>query len=216
MKKILFLFLCFSVWPVFAQNAIPFCMSMTTRVHVKTHIGNPKYVTSYSREEFLKKTGRRQDERTLGLTAFHMAVDTKVTPSVEQQFEQICVSISDLDVNLYYPDLTIYIDKKYAPSSCEYQVIKDHENYHVAVAQRALTFYKKDVENVVYDTLRRMSSKIVYSKEEVQPTVARMSDTITAALQPLLQHINAKLVEKNAAIDTPEMYEQTTQRCKNW
>lgn len=216
MKKVFVLLLCLSVWPVFAQNATSFCTSMVTRVHVTTRIGNPKYVSSYSKTEFLQKAGRKFDPYTLGLTVSEMSIQAKATPSLDQFADRICVGISDLDVVLDYPNLTVYIDKKYAPSSCEYKIIKDHENYHVMVAQQALPFYKKDIENAIYKALQKMSPKVVYSTQDIQPTLHQLTDSVLSSVQPVLKHINAKLLEKNAAIDTPEMYRQTTAMCKNW
>ena len=216
MKRMFLFLLCFSVWPVFAQNATPFCTSMTTRVHIQTHIGNPKYISSYSKSEFLKKEGRRFDPYTMGLTVAEMTMKTKATPSLEQNAGKICVGIADLDIELDYPNLTVYIDKKYAPSSCEYRVIKDHENYHVMVAQQALPFFRQDVEKVVSKTLKKMSPKIVYSPQEIQPAIDDLTNSVLTAVQPVLKHINAKLIEKNEAIDTPEMYKQTTALCHHW
>jgi len=216
MKKLLLFLYCFLVWPVFAQNAMPFCTSMTTRVHVRTHIGNPKYVTRYSKQEFLKKEGRPADPYTLGLTVAELAMNTKTTPSIEKRGAQICVGLSDLEVELDYPNLTVYIDKKYAPSSCEFKIIKDHENYHVMVVQQSLPFFRKDIEDALYKALKDLSPKIVKTNKDIQPTLEKLTDSLVQSMQPVLKHINAKLLEKNAAIDTPEMYRATTKMCKNW
>ena len=68
MKKILLLLLLFLVSPVSAENAIPFCTSMTTKIRVRTKIGNPQYISLYSKEDFLKKAGVQASPYTLGLT----------------------------------------------------------------------------------------------------------------------------------------------------
>ena len=216
MKKLLLLGLCFLVSPVFAQNAIPFCTSMSTRVNVRTRPGNPQYITQFSREEFLKKANVQTSTYTLGLTVAKLDVSIESKPSIKEQLGQICVGISEVNIEMRYPKLTVYIDKKYAPSSCEYQTIKEHENYHVAVAQQALTFFRRDIEDAAAKALSRMSPKLVYSRNDIPPAVTKQVNTITAAIQPVVDHINKKLVEKNQAIDTKEMYQQTTAVCKNW
>ena len=216
MKKLLLFLFCYSVWPVLAQNAMPFCSSMTTQVHVQTSIGNPKYISLYSKKEFLKKNNRKFDPHTLGLTVVEMGVEMQAKPSVTERAGQFCVGLADVDIKLYYPVLTVYIDKKYEPSSCEYQIIKSHENYHVAVAQQAMSFYKKDVEQAAYKALERQMPKVVTSQQNIQATVNQLSDAILNDLNPVIQHINQKLVEKNAAIDTPEMYKATTAKCSDW
>ncbi|MBQ3695501.1 MAG: hypothetical protein II938_00820 [Alphaproteobacteria bacterium] len=216
MRKLLIFLFCFLVLPVFAQNATPFCTRMSTRIQVKTRPGNPKYVTQYSKEQFLKMTQANFSPYTLGLTVAKPDVTIEVKPKLTQQLEQICVTLSDVTIEMNYPTLLVYIDKKYVPSSCEYQTIKEHEDYHVAVASQALAFFKKDVEKVVTDTVMNLSPKIVYNRGEIKPAVSKYTATIASALQPVLDHIKAKLDEKNAAIDTPEMYQATTAVCNNW
>lgn len=216
MKRILVLFLCFIVCPVFAQKATGFCSNMAPRVYVRPRIGTPQYSSAYSKEEFLKKSGRPTDPNTLGLTVVEMSMNAKVSPSVQQRSGEICVGISKLEVELYFPTFKVYIDKKYPHSSCEYKIIKEHENYHVAVAQQALIFYKKDVEKAAYKALKGLSPRIVHSQSEIQAAVDSLSSPVFSAVNAVIQHINRKLIEKNAAIDTPEMYRATTAKCSHW
>ena len=216
MKKLFLLLFCFVVSPVLAQNATPFCTSMSTRVHIRTKIGNPQYISQYSREDFLKKAEGPPSPYTLGLTVAKIDVTVRTTPTLKEQLGQICVGLSDVDIEMAYPTLTVYIDKKYAPSSCAYQTIKEHENYHVAVAQQALTFFRTDVENAASKAITTLAPKIVYNQDEIPSVVNRLTSTIISALQPVINHINQKLIEKNAAIDTQEMYRATTAVCKDW
>lgn len=216
MKKLFLLLLCLSVSPVLAQNATPFCTTMATRVHIRTRPGNPQFISLYSREEFLQKAETQVSPYTLGLTVAKLDVSVKTTPTLTEQLGQICVGLSDVDIEMSYPTLTVYIDKKYMPSSCAYQTIKEHENYHVAVAQQALSFFRPDVENAAAKALMRLAPKIVYSKDEIQGVVNKLTNAVVMALQPVVNHINGKLIEKNAAIDTKEMYQATTAVCKDW
>lgn len=216
MKQLFLLLFCCLVSPVFAQNAIPFCTKMSTRVHVRTHPGNTEYVTLYSRNEFLKKAEVPYSPYTLGLTRSILDVEVETNPKLEEQAGQICVALSDVIVTLHYPKLIVYIDKKYPPSSCEYKTIREHENYHVAVAQEALSFFRQDVEDVVSKAVMKLSPKIVRSRQDIMPVVTDYNSSVKEALRPIVNHINKVLVKKNQAIDTREMYENTTAVCPNW
>ena len=215
--KRLFVFLsCFIVLPVLAQNAIPFCTSMSTRITVRTKPGNPQYITQYSREDFLRKADAQYSPYTLGLTVVKPEVTVSVKPDLKELLGQICVALSDVEIEMSYPSMTVYIDKKYMPSSCEYRTIKEHEDYHVNVAQQALSFFRPDVERVVSQTVETFSPKIVFSRSEISPEVNKFASKINEALKPVVKHIKSKLDEKNAAIDTQEMYHKTTAVCQNW
>ena len=216
MKKVLFLLFLFLVSPVSAENAIPFCTSLSTKIHVRTKIGNPQYISQYSRTDFLKKAGIKTSAYTLGLTVAKPSVSVSATPFVHELLGQICVGIEEIDVEVGYESLIVYIDKKYAPSSCEYQTIKEHENYHVQVAQQAIPFFKPDIEKTVTQAVSKQVPRIVYSQNDVKPLLNQMVASVVDDVQPVLKHISNKLAEKNAAIDTAEMYEATTAVCKNW
>ena len=216
MKKLFLFLLLFLVSPVYAQNATTFCTRMSTRVNVHSYLGTPKYITQYSRQEFLKKADLPPSPYTLGLTVAKLDIQAQAKPTFTQQDGQICIEIGEIDVEMTYPQLTIYIDKKYPPSSCEYQIIKDHENYHVHVAQQALSFFKKDVEKTITTSLDKLSPKIVSNQNEIKQAFNQLIQPILTDLKRLATHINKKLAEKNAAIDTKEMYQETTARCRNW
>ena len=216
MKKILLLLLLFLVSPVSAENAIPFCTSMTTKIRVRTKIGNPQYISLYSKEDFLKKAGVQASPYTLGLTVAKPNVSVSANPSIQELSGQICVALDEVELEIGYESLVVYIDKKYAPSSCEYQTIKEHENYHVQVAQQAIPFFKPDIERVASQAISKLTPKIVYSQNDIKPLLNKMVASIMKDVQPVLQHMSNKLAEKNAAIDTPEMYQATTAVCKDW
>ena len=216
MKKLLLCFICLLVLPVFAQNTTPFCTKLSASVYFHTHPGTPKYMTNYSKEDFLRRAETKYSPYTLGLTVVKPDVTVSVKPEVTRELEQICVGLSQVDIDMSYPTMTVYIDKKYAPSSCEYRTIKEHEDYHVNVAQQALTFFRPDVERVVAKTISNMSPQIVHSQAEIQAVTEKFASQINDAIRPVIQHMRTKLAEKNATIDTQEMYQATTAVCKNW
>ena len=113
-------------------------------------------------------------------------------------------------------ELTVYIDKKYKPSSCEFKVIKAHENYHVAVAQQAMTFFKPDVEAQVQKSLKKIKPKIVKNAIERDQALKEQFNQVMNDLKPLIEHINKTTAKKNYQIDTPESYARTKALCKNW
>ncbi len=119
-----------------SQNASAFCDTVNTRVNITTNPGNVQYITTKSRSEFIHNSNYAVSPNTLGLTVSNLSISGSVKAKVEQLDKQICASIGILNFKMGYDNgnLKVYIDKKYAPGSCEYEVIREHENYHVAVA----------------------------------------------------------------------------------
>ena len=216
MKKFFLILMLLTVSPVFAKNATSFCTAINTQVNMKLNMSVPTYITTLSRRDFLKKAKGKISPYTLGLTVSQLQLNGKAKAITTRNGNQVCVGISELDIALEDPNLTVYIDKKYAPSSCAYKTIREHEKYHVAVSQQAMLFFKSDIEKALKAAVQSTPPVILADNDTVQSALGRQFDSVIRKLDPLIQHINNKIQEKNAAIDTPESYAATHTLCKDW
>ncbi len=198
------------------QNANAFCDSASTRVYITMNPGAVKYITTRSKHDFIHSSPTPVSPNTLGLTVAHLSITGDATPNVEIEDGKTCVSLGTLNFKMGYDELTVYIDKKYKTSSCEYKVIKNHENYHVAVAQQAMTFFKPDVEAQVQKSLQNIKPQIVKDSKERDEVLKAQFNQVMNDLKPLIDHINKTTAKKNYQIDTPESYARTRALCKNW
>ena len=213
-KKVSF---CLALLLLFlSQKASAFCDTMSTRVYLNMNPGNVKYVTTRSRHDFIRSSPYPVSPNTLGLTVSHLSITGEARPRVETEDGKSCVSLESVNFNMGYDQLIVYIDKKYKPSSCEYQVIKNHENYHVAVAQQAMTFFKPDVEAQIQKSLKKLKPQEVRNNTERDKVIQMQFNQIVNDLKPLIEHINKITAQKNYQIDTPESYEKTKALCQNW
>ncbi len=213
MKYIFILLIVSFFW---TQNANAFCQSVDTQVVLETETATVEYRTDRSRHEFLKEYGGKVSPNTLGLTVVQLGANSVADPFLEQRGKKACVGVRKISVKIGYDKLRVYIDKKYRPKSCEYRVVKDHENYHVRVAKEAVYFFRPDIEKALRKAVRRVKPVIVHSQAEVQPAFEKQVRQIMSDVQPFIDHMNKKIAEKNYQIDTPESYRKTTALCKNW
>lgn len=205
---------------VFSQKASAFCESMATRVYIDMMPGNPTYITTRSRQDFMASSTQKISPNTLGLTLAKLTIQGRPDPIVDVVSENgfMCAGLKTIRFKMGYDTgaIQVFIDKKYPRHSCEYEVIKKHENYHVQVAQQAMKFFKPDVEKRIYDSIAQLRPKKVATVEEYQQEIERQYQKIIQDLKPLIQHINEVIAEKNYEIDTPESYRATTELCQNW
>lgn len=198
------------------QNANAFCRSVTPWTIVDTKTGTVRYITHLSRADFLRNAPQRMSPNTLGMTVAKLGVNGSAQPSVQQDGRSACIQIKEMRLTIGYDTLDVYIDKKYKPGSCEYEVVKEHENYHVRVSQEAMMFFRPDIEKALQTALSHIHPETVYSQVDAQKTFERQFNQVMREIQPLIDHINRKIAEKNYIIDTPESYAATTALCKNW
>lgn len=211
MKKWLVIPLCF----IYSSIALGACPNDKPYVLLTTSKGTVKYITNMARKDFIAKYPGTPDT-TLGLTVADLQVKMIGEPRLSQNGRNSCVSLKEINFQIGYDDILVYIHKDYKPGSCQYRVVKDHENYHVAVHRQAMSFFKSDIETALRKAVSKLKPEYVQSSAQAQRIVDKQVAQIQKEIAPLLNHINQKIREKNAAIDTPQSYEATSKLCKTW
>lgn len=199
-----------------SSNASAFCEAQTPRIILDAETGVVRYITHLSKNEFAKRSPVPVSPNTLGLTVAKLNMTGTGIPYLKQNGMRACVGISELRLKIGYDTLNVFIDKKYKPGSCEYAVVKEHENYHVRVSQEAMTFFRPDIEKALNKAVQKIKPQVVVGQAEAQAVFQRQFNQVMRDVQPVLDHINKKIAEKNYEIDTPESYRKTTALCQNW
>lgn len=193
------------------------CVRYPIDFSVKTDTGKIIYDTRYSREEFARIAKMKASPHTVGLTVTSSPqIIMKVTKQTRSTLDTYCVQPSFVELLIKYDKITVYIDKKYPKNSCNFKVTKEHEDYHVAVFQQAIEFFKPDIEKALKNAIQELKPEKVFSEKQADVVIQKQKNQIYKKLKPVMEHINKKIVEKNYAIDTPESYKKTTKRCKKW
>ena len=97
-----------------SQNASAFCDTLNTRVNITTTPGNVQYVTTKSKEVFVKNSKNPISPYTVGLTVSNLSIAGSARASTEVLDKQICVSLGVLNLKIGYEpgNLVVFIDKK--------------------------------------------------------------------------------------------------------
>ena len=144
LKLFVILFLCFGV-----KNAKAGCDAYNPQPIVKTKIdyGKIYYDNTKSNSQFPSKPYAS----TMGLTVSDLQQDMDGNVDIIAQKDgTYCVILKEINFYIGFPRIDVYIDKKYKPGSCNYKVIKAHENYHVRVQQEGLQFFEPKIKKCVY------------------------------------------------------------------
>ncbi len=213
MKKIILVLLCLFL----AQNANALCPKWPIKVNIITQPGEVVYNHSHSRHEFARFSEHPVNPNTLGLTVTKLGL--KISGKTRAQSaggDKYCVGLSEVNFYIGYDKILVLIDKKYPKGSCNYKVIKNHEDYHVQVSQEAMTFFRKDIEWELHEAINNLRPEEVYSVARANQIMEKQFKGVESKVNPLFTHINKKIAEKNHAIDTPKSYKETTKLCPRW
>lgn len=212
MKKIILILLCL----VLSQNANALCQKNQIKMNIIMDPAEVVYHHNLSRKDFKRLVEGNLNPNTLGLTIAQTRLKMNGKPYVQNEGSRVCIGIQEINFYIGYDQIDVYIDKKYAKSSCNYKVIKDHEDYHVGVFQQAMIFFRPDIERELREAVADIRPEYAYSSARAEQIMEKLFNRIHERLKPLLNHINRKIAEKNNAIDTPESYRKTTALCPKW
>lgn len=189
-------------------------------IRVSKETGRVRIDESLDSDGIAAVAGRRASalaasgRRLTGLTAaeFEVAYDIRVAYR-RLRPGTVCVWLRRVEVRLGYPDTTIYVDRSYAPGSCAYTVVLDHENEHVTVNrvtfERALPALRRGLERSV----RSAPFLVVGDEGAAKRAYAPIVD---AALAPHLARLEAERERLHARLDSPENYAALQARCADW
>ncbi len=207
--------ICVTIMMLLASGmAEAYCTNIKPTVTVRSNQGRIKYITNMARQNFIQKYNASLN--TLGLTVAELKVNMTGEPRIRQNSRETCVGLKEVTFDIGYDEILVYIDKNYKPGTCQYRVVKDHENYHVAVHRQAMSFFKKDIEAAIRKSVAKLKPQQVTSSAQAQNVVNTQFQQIQRDIAPLLKHINMKIKEKNDAIDTPESYQKASSMCPDW
>lgn len=183
---------------------------VTVRVNVNP--GPVRYNNSLSNSQFPSKPYAS----TMGLTVAQLTVNMQAKSFVREESNGACIGLDELTVNIGFPQIDVYIDKKYRPGTCQYNVIKEHENYHVRVQQEGLTFFGGKIKEAFQIAANKIKPRSLSSPGQAQSILNQMVAQVKADVDPLIRFIEKRLREENEVIDTDEAYRETSKKCKKW
>lgn len=215
MKKIILLVVCL----LFVTNATAECPKQKVLVSFKYKLGKVVYNYSQSRYKFSKFSPkyRKNPSNLLGLTVSRLDVGfPKVEGKVFQHKDKYCVGVTKINFEIGFDKFNVYIDNKYRPGTCERRVIKEHEDEHVTIYKEGMRFFAPDIKKAIRKAVKELKPQEVNSQAMAQKIFEEQAKQVVKKVQPLLNHINKKLEEKQSMIDTPQSYAKTSKKCKNW
>ena len=124
-----------------------------------------------------------------------------------------CARLTEVDAELGYDKLKVYIARKFRPGTCAHRSISAHEMTHVAVFRQALDQF--------YPRLQRRLQRAAQELDAVRTSspdnaAVYLRKRLSATIQPLFLEMNRELDRNNARLDTPERYRHEQALCQEW
>jgi hypothetical protein len=152
-------------------------------------------------------------QRALGITSSEIALSIQAQTVADPWNGGYCVYLRAVDVQFGYRSMEVYIASEYKPQSCEYRVILDHENQHVAINRGGIREYAPRLRQELERQLGLLKPRFT---ADAQTSADRKLNDLHDAVGPLLDGMERALSQRNAAIDSAVNYAAIADMCKNW
>ncbi len=209
-------FVLFLICLFFSLNATAICPKQDIKIVFKKKYGKVNYNFNLSHKEFAKYSPTPLSKNVRGLTIGQLDVSYQAKGMVFPHQKTYCAGVTEIDFYIGYDDFKVFIDKRYKRNTCEHIAVKEHEDEHVIIFNEGLKFFAPDVKKAIKKAVKNLRPETVYSDARAQQVFDKQAKAVLKDIQPLLKHVNKKIREKQALIDTDASYLKVQKKCRNW
>lgn len=147
-----------------------------------------------------------------GLTLVRPLVTTQLHTVDRKVGREACVQASKAVLTFSFAEpARIYISGKYAPDSCEYKAILNHEHQHVGIHLNTRAAYSPILRKKVREATS--SGARGATPEEAS---GRLQAKLSAAIDESIREFQSITAHHNGLIDTTESYLTLQANCASW
>ncbi|MDP9195187.1 MAG: hypothetical protein M3O22_00185 [Pseudomonadota bacterium] len=125
----------------------------------------------------------------------------------------VCAWPGDIRIRIGHEQMTVYVDRRYPPGTCQHRAVLLHENEHVRINREALQALRIQVQTALQPVVDRSFPLPGHSEEEVR---TRSMGVLQAAMADLVARIQTGRDARHRALDSPAGYERTRRMCPAW
>ena len=185
-----------------------------------------KYTTNLTPKQFSRKNGEKECHKVQGreqcvrgltvLPEVHLSLYTKNEMIDINDKTYLCIRQITIKTVYDPPRINVYLSNQYPKGSCEFNVLKKHEGYHVEVFKQSILFYNPQIKKSLIQLERKLRAISIGSQYEMESLADTYAQVLSMKFMKIQNYINSKINQKNAAIDTTESYAATQALCDNW
>jgi hypothetical protein len=125
-----------------------------------------------------------------------------------------CVGLGRVDAAWRLPEMLVNIASEYPPGGCNYRVVRDHEDQHVAFARQFHREWAPRIEQVLKAEMDRLQPEV--TTDDLNTAIRKVNARLAAAMAPTIHAFKTEARAKNSTIDTRANYALVNSRCPSW
>lgn len=153
------------------------------------------------------------DWHPVGLMGRDLKWEFRVQVQGQRLANGFCVGLKDAELTIGYDRIDVYVDRRYRPGTCQYDVILEHENQHVRNFQDTLARYLPDIRARLAD---EAAATVPQAAGSMSTGARYFVNLLRDRLTPLIERMQQDMATADARLDTADSYRATQARCDGW
>ncbi|MBI2236894.1 MAG: hypothetical protein HYU60_08115 [Magnetospirillum sp.] len=125
-----------------------------------------------------------------------------------------CVGVGKVEARWAISETTVDVASEYPPGSCQYRVVREHEEEHVTLTRNAFDRMVPRMKGRLDALVGRLEPFVTDAGSDAAGN--QLLQSLMDGVRPILDQQERLRHELNMAIDTPESYRRTSARCPDW
>lgn len=204
--------------PAFARSPCA-PMKRAPTLNASFPISKVTYDFNHSAKQIALKSGNKHRpggrSKTAGLTAAKISYKMSLMTQTVSKKGGYCVYPAQIDMEIGYPSMMVYIDKAYRKGSCEYNETYKHEMAHVGIYHSTLKHYQDYFIREAKKAAASMGPVFIRSSLKKNSTTEELMEAFSQQVEPAFNFVRKVQDQENAKLDTAENYAYTSALCWN-
>ena len=188
------------------------------QLNFRSSYGELTYNHDYDQENLniLSEQGITKEEGmfTAGLSLLDVDWSVSLNTIIREVDGHTCVIPANLDVFVGYRNPVIYISSDIEEGTCEYKLIKRHEQQHQQINVSVLEHYLPTIKKAFEDELSSLKARVVDGEKTSDDITDEMNSDYVFAVRPIVNRFQITLQLEHKHLDTRENYEFESNLCK--
>jgi hypothetical protein len=112
-----------------------------------------------------------------------------------------------------FPDIEMYVDKKYATDSCEFRETRAHEDKHYKGFAATLRTYQTDLRERLRALYLPMQTRPIFASN-IEAATGKIDNAISAEIHQIIDSLREQLKQETTLLDRESSAVHA--RCTNW
>jgi len=154
--------------------------------------------------------------KTQGLSTIKHSMATQTRFSTAKGSKEVYAWFDDVIMEVAISSVIIHIPKEYAPGSCEYQIVLEHERGHGRAARETAVVFAGKLEAALGAATGVPTRFDPVITTDFATAAEKLREAIASIVDPVYDQYELDEAEAQRRLDRPDPYDAVYKKCDGW